>query len=160
MEHAIPSAGRKVASPERAPHDRHLPGQRLVTVLGAFAAGSVALLLVRDVFPGWFPSRAHALLSALPLVLAGLLVLALHIVRRTARGDLQKALGLVAAFLLWAANTLWPHSRLAPTFNDAAIALFAVDIFFVTLAQHPRTHHDLASARLRDLLTGLDREER
>jgi len=43
------------------------------------------------------------------------------------KGDDAKAV----AFLFWAANQLWPRFTQAPLFNDIAIALFVLDVFFV-----------------------------
>jgi hypothetical protein len=121
-------------------------GHRMVIGLGVLTLASVGVLLVRDVFPRLFPARAHDLLAALPLVLAAALVLALHIVRRTGRRQLPKTLGLVAAFLFWAANSLWPHSSPAATFNDIAIALFAVDVVLL-IGPRPRGSEKEVPAR-------------
>jgi hypothetical protein len=45
--------------------------------------------------------------------------------------ELVKAILLAAAFVLWAANQLWPTSALATLWNDIAIALFVLDVFLV-----------------------------
>jgi hypothetical protein len=128
--------------------------------MGACTLSSVGLLVVRDVFPTWFPAQAHHLLASIALVLTAGLVLAQHIVGRSVRGELAKALALTAAFLFWAANSLWPRASLAPTFNDAAIALFALDVLLVIFARHPRTPADTALAPVGDLLTGLGQGQR
>jgi hypothetical protein len=47
--------------------------------------------------------------------------------------ELAKAVMLVAAFLFWAANQLWPQSPRAVLYNDIAIALFVLDVFLVIL---------------------------
>jgi hypothetical protein len=38
---------------------------------------------------------------------------------------------LAAAFLFWAANQFWPSLPQASLFNDIAIGLFVLDVFFV-----------------------------
>lgn len=128
---------RPTAPPRRAPQ-RGRWARLAVTVLGAGSLSGVGLLVIRDAFPAWFFAGAHHLLASLALVLTAALVLAHHGVRRSSRGELAQALALAAAFLFWAANSLWPHTTLAPTFNDAAIALFALDVFLVALARHPQ----------------------
>lgn len=45
--------------------------------------------------------------------------------------ELAKAILLAAAFLFWAANQLWPNLPQASLFNDVAIGLFVLDVFFV-----------------------------
>jgi len=52
---------------------------------------------------------------------------------------LPKTLVLVAGFLFWSANQLWPHSPRAPVFNDIAIALFALDVVLVIVGRPPVT---------------------
>ena len=44
-----------------------------------------------------------------------------------------KAMLLVVAFIFWAANQFRPNSHHATTFNDVAIALFALDVFLVMI---------------------------
>jgi hypothetical protein len=45
--------------------------------------------------------------------------------------ELFKTILLAAAFLFWAANQLWPNLPQASLFNDIAIGLFVLDVFFV-----------------------------
>jgi hypothetical protein len=42
-----------------------------------------------------------------------------------------KAILLALAFLFWAANQFWPESPRSTLYNDLAIALFVLDVFFV-----------------------------
>ncbi len=42
-----------------------------------------------------------------------------------------KAVLLAAAFLFWAANQFWPEAARATLYNDLAVALFVLDVFFV-----------------------------
>lgn len=109
----------------------------LMAALAVITVASVDVLLAQDGVPHWFPAHAHELLAALPLGLAALALLVSHVVRRAALRELPKTLVLVAGFLFWSANQLWPHSSRAPTFNDIAIALFALDVVLVTLDRRP-----------------------
>ena len=67
-----------------------------------------------------------------------------QIVHRPPWRELVKAILLAAAFVLWAANQLWPNSALATLWNDIAIALFVLDVFLVMSAgQRRRTSPSL-----------------
>lgn len=48
-----------------------------------------------------------------------------------ARRRFSKPSLLAAAFLLWAASQFWPEAARATLYNDLAVALFVVDVFFV-----------------------------
>lgn len=116
------------------------PGHRrqlVMILLAVITLGSVGFLFVQDAVPERFPARAHELLATLPLALAALSLLANHAVRQAVRRELPKTLVLVAGFLFWSANQLWPHSSQAPIFNDIAIALFALDVVLVILGRAP-----------------------
>jgi uncharacterized membrane protein len=103
----------------------------LPAILGVLTLFSVVLLLAWDVFPGLFASGAHSLLGALPLALIALAYLVYQTVRRPERAEAFKAVLLAIAFLFWAANQFWPESPRATLYNDLAIALFVLDVFFV-----------------------------
>ena len=107
--------------------------RRLPLVLGVFALMSVAILMGWDVFPRFFPPRAHDVLGALPLALIAFAYLAQQTVFRPGHGESVKAILLAVAFLFWAANQLWPDLRQATLFNDIAIALFVLDVFLVLI---------------------------
>ena len=110
----------------------------------AFGVGtlvSVVVLLVWDLFPALFRPGAHDVLGALPLVLIALAYLVYQTVRRPGRQELLKAILLALAFLLWAANQLWPSLPQATLYNDLAIALFVLDVFLVMVGW-PRTSPD------------------
>jgi hypothetical protein len=100
-------------------------------LLGGLALTSVAALLLWDASPALFPARAHNFLGALPLVLIAIAYLVYQFVRRPAPAELFKVSLLAIAFLFWAANQYWPASPYATLYNDIAIALFVLDIFFV-----------------------------
>jgi peptidoglycan/LPS O-acetylase OafA/YrhL len=125
-----PQATRKAVSRGRRP-------QLVLAVLAVITLASADLLLAQDGLPRWFPPHAHELLATLPLGLAALCLLASHMVRRVALRELPKTLVLVAGFLFWSANQLWPHSSRAPIFNDIAIALFALDVVLVIVGRAP-----------------------
>jgi hypothetical protein len=103
----------------------------LPAILGVLTLFSVVLLLVWDVFPGFYASDAHSLLGALPLALIALAYLVYQTVRRPERAEVFKAILLALAFLFWAANQFWPESPRSTLYNDLAIALFVLDVFFV-----------------------------
>jgi hypothetical protein len=99
--------------------------------LGILTMATAALLLVWNLVPGRFPSRAHDLLGALPLAIVAFAALAHQVARRSGWRDLVKTGLLAAAFLFWAANQLWPDYARALLFNDIAIVLFVLDVFLV-----------------------------
>jgi hypothetical protein len=61
--------------------------------------------------------------------------------------ELLKAVLLSIAFFLWAANQLWPDFPQATLFNDLAIALFVLDVFFVMIGW-PATASDKSLAEI------------
>ena len=113
-------------------HIRLKRRQRLVpVVLGVLTLASVAVLLIWDDFPQWFPARSHDFLAAFSLATIAFAYLVYQIAHRPARPEFVKALVLAAAFLFWAANQFWPNLPQATLFNDIAIALFVLDVFCV-----------------------------
>ena len=95
----------------------------LPLAMGAFALAAIVVLMAWDLSPGLFPARAHDVLGAFPLALIAFAYLAHQAVIRPARRDLVKAILLALAFLLWAANQLWPDLPQATLLNeDATIA--------------------------------------
>jgi hypothetical protein len=104
---------------------RYLP-----LALGIVTLADVALLLVWDAAPQLFPPRSHDILAALSLAMIAVAFLAYRVLHRAPFLDLAKAVVLAAAFLFWAANQYWPDSPHATLFNDIAIGLFVLDVFF------------------------------
>ena len=94
---------------------------------------SVVVLLVWDALPGLFPAKAHDVLGALPLALIAVAYLVYQTVRHPGPAELFKAVLLAIAFLLWAANQLWPDAAQATLYNDLAIGLFVLDVFLVMI---------------------------
>ena len=103
----------------------------LPLLLAVLTLVTVMVLLVWDAVPGLFPAKAHDWLGALPLALIDVAYLVYQTIRRPGPQELFKAALLAIAFLLWAANQLWPTSPRANLYNDLAIALFVLDVFFV-----------------------------
>jgi hypothetical protein len=110
-------------------------------VVGMLTLISVGALLLRDVAPQAFPTRAHDVLAAFPLAMIAIAYLLYQNARRPVAKEFVKAIMLAAAFLFWAANQFWPDSRHATLFNDIAIALFVLDVFLVIIGW-PRTSPD------------------
>ena len=115
--------------------------------LSALTMASVAVLLVWDAVPARFPSNAHNLLGALPLALIAVAYLVYQSIRRPGLAEFLKAVLLAVAFLFWAANQCWPSSPYATLYNDLAIALFVLDVFFVILGW-PATSPDESFAEV------------
>jgi hypothetical protein len=115
----------------RTAWDRRL----LPVILCVVTLVSVGALLLWDVLPGLFPTRAHDFLAAFPLALIACACLVYEAVRRPARSELIKAILLACAFLFWAANQFWPALRQATLFNDIAIALFVFDVFLAMIGR-------------------------
>lgn len=105
----------------------------LPVILGIVSLASVVLLLVWDVAPKLFPSRAHDVLGAFPLAMIAIAYLAYQAAHRPAPLEVFKAVLLAIAFLFWAANQLWPDIPQSMLFNDIAIALFVLDVFLVMI---------------------------
>ena len=116
-------------------------------LLGGLTLLSVVVLLVWDTSPGLFPTRAHDLLGALPLALIAIAYLAYQSIRRPGLAELCKAFLLAIAFLFWAANQYWPDSPRSTLYNDIAIALFVLDVFFVIIGW-PATSPDESFAEV------------
>jgi multisubunit Na+/H+ antiporter MnhG subunit len=100
-------------------------------IVGVVALASVGVLFVWDVFPRLFPAGAHDLLAAFPLAAIAFAYLAYQAAHRPTRAEAVKAILLAIAFLFWSANQLWPDLPQATLLNDAAIALFVLDVFLV-----------------------------
>ena len=114
--------------------NRLSPRQRLLPViLGIVTLAGVAVLFVWDAAPQLFPARSHDILAAFPLAMIALAYLVYQAAHRPAPMELLKAILLAIAFLLWAANQLWPDLPQATLFNDIAIALFVLDVFLVII---------------------------
>jgi len=92
---------------------------------------AVVLLYIEDAAPRLFPARSHDVLAAFSLAMIACAYLIFQLARHRAVAELVKTILLAAAFLFWAANQLWPNLPQAALFNDIAIGLFVLDVFFV-----------------------------
>jgi len=109
----------------------------LPVIIGVITLVDVAILLVWDVFPQWFPARSHDFLGAFSLATIAIAYLVYQAVHRPPARELIKAILLAVAFLFWAANQFWPDSPQATLYNDIAIALFVLDVFLVMIGWPP-----------------------
>jgi hypothetical protein len=100
-------------------------------VLGAVTLAGVAALFACDAWPALFRPGTHNWLEAFPLAMIALAYLAYQTVHRPSAKEWMKATLLGVAFLFWAANQVLPDPRKATLCNDAAIALFVLDVFLV-----------------------------
>jgi hypothetical protein len=103
-------------------------------VLGIVTLAGVVLLFVEDAAPRLLPAGSHEALAAFSLAMIACAYLVFKLARPRGLGfaaELFKAILLAAAFLFWAANQLWPSLPQASLFNDVAIGLFVLDVFFV-----------------------------
>jgi multisubunit Na+/H+ antiporter MnhB subunit len=100
-------------------------------ILGLVTLAGVAALFMWDVRPDLFPAGAHDLLGAFPLAMIAVAYLVYQASHWPGWREWLKAVLLAVAFLLWAANQLWPEARGATLWNDGAIGLFVLDVFLV-----------------------------
>lgn len=112
-------------------------------VLGIITLAGVVLLFVRDAVPRLFSPASHDVLAAVSLTMIAFAYLIFQFVRRSASMELAKAVMLAAAFLFWAANQFWPRLPEATLFNDIAIGLFVLDVFFVISGWPPASKDSL-----------------
>ena len=144
----LPSA----AIPRRHPHPGALRWLALGLVYVSLA--SAAVLLALDAAPRFLQSSARPVVSATPLVAIAAAFLAAQIVLRPAPGELVKRVLLSIAFLLWGGNALFSQYAWAALLNDAAVALFVLDLALIT------RDHLRRGAALAGLPVAVGREER
>jgi hypothetical protein len=109
----------------------HAPSS--VGVLGSAALIFSAVLLLSNIPIA--PARFHALLSSLPLALAGVAYVILQVRLKPARNALLRRLLLAAAFLFWALDQLLPPGRLAVFIGDLVISAYVLDLCWMMQAQ-------------------------
>ncbi|KAA6457521.1 hypothetical protein DYQ86_22075 [Acidobacteria bacterium AB60] len=106
-------------------------------LLGVVTLMAVAAVLLCDGVPALSSGRMHDRLAAFSLAMIAVAYLAYQLAHRPAWREWVKAILLAIAFLLWAANQVWPDPRQAVFFNDLAIALFVLDVFLVMVGWPP-----------------------
>lgn len=105
-------------------------GRLLALILGVVTLADVVLLLVLDAEPSLFPPASHGVLAAFALAAIAVAYLIVQWTKRLEPMEIAKAILLAAAFLFWAVNQFWPDWPQAGLFNDIAIGLFVLDVFF------------------------------
>jgi hypothetical protein len=94
------------------------------------------------------PERRPSAAGSSPLALIAIALLIYQVARRPPRFELLRALIVVAAFVCWAANQLFPEIPQALLLNDVAIALFVLDVFLLIVSAPPASHEpELIGAR-------------
>jgi RsiW-degrading membrane proteinase PrsW (M82 family) len=99
-------------------------------VLGIVTLAAVVLLFAEDAVPRLLPAGSHEVLAAFSLAMIACAYVVFQLAHRRPVAELVKTILLAAAFLFWAANQLWPSLPQASRFNDIAIGLFVLDVFF------------------------------
>ena len=107
------------------------PGRLLSLILGIITLAAVVLLFIVDAAPRLLPAGSHDSLAAFSLAMTACAYVIFQMARHRALAELVKTILLAAAFLFWAANQIWPNLPQASLFNDIAIGLFVLDVFFV-----------------------------
>ena len=107
------------------------PRRLVPLILGIITLAAVVLLYVEDAAPRLLPARSHDVLAAFSLAMIALAYMVFQLAHRRPAAELLKTTLLAAAFLFWAANQFWPNLPQASLFNDIAIGLFVLDVFFV-----------------------------
>jgi hypothetical protein len=102
-------------------------------ILGVLTLISVAALLGLDAMPSILPGKPHDAVAAFALGMIAFAYLVYQSAHRPPGREVLKAVILALAFVCWAANQVWPDARQAVLFNDAAIALFVLDVFLVMI---------------------------
>ena len=99
--------------------------------LGIVTLAAVVLLFVEDAAPRLLPAGSHGVLAAFSLAMIACAYMVFQLAHHRPVAELFKTILLAAAFLFWAANQFWPSLPQASLFNDIAIGLFVLDVFFV-----------------------------
>ncbi len=112
-------------------------------ILGIVTLAGVVLLFVQDAAPRLLPAGSHESLAAFSLAMIALAYMVFQLLHRRPVAELIRTLLLAAAFLFWAANQFWSNLPLALLFNDIAIGLFVLDVFFVIAGWPAGTNESL-----------------
>ena len=109
----------------------------LAVSLGGVTLAFVAAVLLCDAFPHMLPGKTHDVLAAVSLALIAFSYMVYQAAHCPPWREWAKAIMLALAFLLWAANQVWPDPHQAVILNDLAIALFVLDVFLVMTGWPP-----------------------
>jgi len=119
-----------LSTPKKLPHIKNMVGVRSLTL----AALAVAAALVFSDLVS-IPAPWHALLSSLPLALAGFSYALLQFRLNPPGRTLLKRLLLAATFVVWAMDQLLPAGPLATFIGDLVIAAYVLDLFWLIQEQ-------------------------
>lgn len=116
------------------PRQQPRPGAVRWLALGLVyvSLASAVALLALDATPRFLQSSARPVVAATALVAIAAAFLTAQIVLRPAPRELVKRVLLSIAFLLWGANAVFPQYAWAALLNDAAVALFVLDLAVIT----------------------------
>lgn len=135
-EHASRARRSNSSHPPRGAVRGHSAGGGALRSLGLApvwgAAAASAVLLGLDATPRFLQGGAHRIVSAAPLFAIAAVFLAAQIVLRPTPGELARRVLLSIAFLLWGGDALFSQYAWAAVANDAAVALFVLDLALVT----------------------------
>jgi hypothetical protein len=126
--------------------------------LALAALGSAVVLLGWDGLASPAATRAHRVLSALPLLLIAAAALGWQVWQRAGRATLIKTVILAAGFGCWATGQLLSAPAPSAVCNDVAIGLFVLDAALVVAGQQWRAH--TADRELARALPGAGHDER
>jgi hypothetical protein len=101
--------------------------------LAVLALAASVGLLVCDAGTGTLPRVWAAAISSAPLLLVGTSFLFVQPLLRPRRLELLKNVLLAATFLLWGAVQLMPQNTLAMRLGNVVIALYVLDLAWMTL---------------------------
>lgn len=102
-------------------------------VLAVLALAASLGLLVGDAGTGILSRLSAAAISAAPLLLVGTSFLIVQPILRPRPVELFKNVLLAATFLLWGAVQLMPQNALSNRLGNLVIALYVLDLAWVTL---------------------------
>ncbi len=101
--------------------------------LAVLALAASIGLLIGDLGIGTFPRLSAAATSAAPLLLVGTSFLIVQPIIRPRLVELLKNVLLAATFLLWGIVQLMPQNAISVRLGNVVIALYVLDLAWVTL---------------------------
>jgi hypothetical protein len=101
--------------------------------IAILALAASVVLLINDMAFDRLPHLPAPIISSAPLLLIGVSFLLLQPLLRPRRAELLKNVLLSATFLLWGAVQLMPQNALAARLGDLVIALYVLDLAWMTL---------------------------
>jgi hypothetical protein len=102
-------------------------------ILAVMALAASLGLLIGDVGIGTLPRLSGAVVSAAPLLLVGTSFLFVQPILRPRLVELLKNVLLAATFLLWGIVQFMPQNAMSARLGNVVIALYVLDLAWVTL---------------------------